>query len=58
MPTLEKIAKALDVEIEELFNFNHNREKDFLINETISLIKKAPEDKLKIVYRVVKNILN
>lgn len=60
MPTLEKIATALDVEIQELFNFNHNKSKEFLLEEISKLIKTAQEDenKLKIIYKVIRDILN
>ncbi len=57
MPTLEKIAKALDVEIYELFNFNHNNSKEILIENIIKMIKEAPDDKLKIIYRIIGDIL-
>lgn len=57
MPTLEKIAKALDVEIFELFNFNHNDSREILIENIIKMIKEAPDDNLKIIYRIIKDIL-
>ena len=57
MTTLEKIAKALNVEIVELFNFNHNQDKDDIMKEIIELLSRAPEDKLKTTYRAVRAIL-
>ena len=57
MPTLEKIAKALDVEIYELFNFNHNNSREILIENIIKMIKEASDDDLKIIYRIVRDIL-
>lgn len=57
MPTLEKIAQALEVEIEELFDFNHNKDRNFLINEINNLITNAQDDKLKIAYRIIKSLL-
>ena len=57
MPTLEKIAKALDVEIEELFNFNHNKNKEQLLKEIKYLLDEASEEKIKFIYRIIKDIL-
>ena len=57
MPTLEKIAHALDVEIVELFDFGHNRKKEELLKEIGILLKEAEEDKIKCIYRIVKDIL-
>jgi len=58
MPTLEKIAKALDVEIEELFSFSHIKDKELLLNELSKMLNSAQEHELKLVYKVVKTILN
>lgn len=38
MPTLERIAAALEVEIKELFNFQHNKNKELILSETITLL--------------------
>ena len=57
MPTLEKIANALEVEIVELFNFNHNKNKDQLLKEIITLLENAQEEKIRFIYRIVKDIL-
>lgn len=52
MPTLEKIATALDVEICELFNFNHNKDREGIESEIIEMVKKADEKELKAIYRL------
>ncbi len=57
MPTLERIAGALDVEIEELFKFNHNKEKEILLTEINNLLANAPEEKIRILYRITKDVL-
>ncbi len=57
MPTLEKIAKALDVDIAELFNFNHNKNKEQLLKEIKYLLDEASEEKIKFIYRIIKDIL-
>ncbi len=57
MPTLEKIANALEVEIIELFDFNHNKNKEQLLKEISALLNKAEEEKIRFIYRIIKDIL-
>ena len=40
---LEKIAEALDVEMHELFFFEHFRDDKFLYNESLKMLEKADE---------------
>lgn len=58
MPTLEKIARSLDVEIEELFSFKHNQEREILLDEIKKMIDNAQDDKLRLIYKITKNIIN
>ncbi len=51
------MAFAFDVNIEELFNFYHHKEKDALLAELNVLLKKASESQIKLIYRIVKDIL-
>ncbi len=55
--TLQKMAFAFDVNIEDLFNFYHHKEKDALLAELNVLLKKASESQIKLIYRIVKDIL-
>lgn len=55
--TLEKIAKSLNIPMHELFNFSHQKESDALLSELQELLKKASEDQLKLIYRIVNDIL-
>ncbi len=57
MPTLEKIALSLDVEIEELFQFNHYKERDKLIKVVKKLLNDATDFEVKTIYRIVKDVL-
>ncbi len=57
MPTLEKIALSLDVEIEELFQFNHYKERDKLIKEVQKLLGDATDCEIKMIYRIIKDVL-
>ena len=49
---LEKIAKILDVEIKELFDFNHKKAPNDLLNDIINKLKARPE-KIEDVYKIV-----
>ena len=53
-----KIAKILNVEIYELFEFSHQKDKKALIEEIIALLNSAPEEKIKTSYKVIKSIIH
>jgi transcriptional regulator with XRE-family HTH domain len=55
--TLEAIAKALDVQIKELFEFEHIAECGENIRNIEMLLKGAGDDKLQMIYKVVRAIL-
>lgn len=50
---IEKIAKALKVNIKELFDFGHMRSKNFLQEELIQLIKDANRKELELYYKLI-----
>lgn len=50
---IEKIAKALKVNIKELFDFGHMRSKNFLQKELIQLIKDANRKELELYYKLI-----
>lgn len=56
MPNLEKISKILNVEIKDLFDFEHQKQRDELIKNIYETINQISDEKLKIVYKVVKAI--
>lgn len=58
MPNLEKIANALNVQIKDLFDFEHLKNDDELKEELIFIIKNAPKEKLKTIYRIIKDIID
>ncbi len=49
---LEKIAEILNVEIKDLFDFNHKQPKKDLLEEIITRIKNNP-DKIEDIYKIV-----
>lgn len=54
---IENLSIALNVPIDELFNFSHQKESDALIKELNQLLQKASEDQIKLIYRIVNDIL-
>lgn len=56
MGNLEKLANVLGVEISELFEFNHQKTREELISEISQIINNTPDSKLKIIYRLVKDV--
>ena len=57
MPNLEKLADILGVEVQDLFAFNHHKSRDELLKDITKLIHSCPEEKLPMVYRVIKDII-
>ncbi len=57
MPKLEKIANSLDVEIMDLFNFEHQKTKEELTKEIENYLKNADEEKIRLFYKIITAIL-
>ncbi len=53
---LSKIADALDVDVNELFDFGHILSDDELKNKIISSINTLSSKQLKYVYKSIKNL--
>jgi transcriptional regulator with XRE-family HTH domain len=54
---LEKIAKALDVEIEDLFVFKHQRNKKTLISDINNMLDNTDEKNVKLIYKIILAVL-
>ena len=54
---LERLSKALNVPVDELFNFSHQKETDVLLSELHELLKEASAEQIKMIYRIVNDIL-
>ncbi len=52
-----KIADALGVEICELFKFEHMKPKDALIKEMNEIFQNASDEKIELIYKIVKTLL-
>lgn len=57
METLEKISTVFNVKIEELFKFSHLQSKNILVDEMNKLFQDASEEEIKLIYRIVTDIL-
>lgn len=54
---LERLSKTLNVPVDELFNFSHQKETDVLLSELHELLKEASAEQIKMIYRIVNDIL-
>ena len=57
MATLEKLAKFFDVEISELFSFNHQKTRQELIKSLTTQINNAKDEDLKTISKIINSIL-
>ena len=57
MNNLEKLAKILDVEIQDLFKFTQHKEKDELIEEINHFISIASGEQIRLIYKIIKDIV-
>ncbi len=57
LDTLEKIAKVLNVETKDLFEFMHHTRSKELTGNIIKLLKEADEDKLKLIFKIARAIV-
>lgn len=58
MENIVKIAKALNVDIKVLFDFNHKQDKDVLIEEINKYILNANNEQIELIYKLVHLIFN
>lgn len=54
--TLQKISKVYNVEISDLFLYEHKKTKDALINEMNEIFQSASDDQIQLIYKIVKAI--
>lgn len=58
LDTLARLAKALNVEIKDIFEFAHEAKSLIELKETLSsLMEEATEDKLKVAVKVLRAIM-
>lgn len=52
--TLEKIIKALNINESELFDFDHIKSRDELLNIIINILKNSTDKDIKYFYRMIR----
>lgn len=57
LDTLEKIAKALNVEIKDLFEFMHLSRSKELTDNVSKLLKEADEDNLRLILKIIRAVV-
>ena len=57
LATLEKIAKALNVEIKDLFEYMHEVKGKELTENIIRLLKESDEEKLRLILKITRAIV-
>lgn len=55
--TLEALGKALDVPVKEFFEFEHLESERVNVKSFLELVEGAGEEKLQLIYKVVKALL-
>lgn len=58
LENIEKIAAALNVEINALFSFQHKNDKEVLIKEINNYLKNASKSDVELVFKIIANIFN
>ena len=58
LPTLEKIATHLSVDMETIFDFSHLQDKEDIKNEIIKRINNLEYEKLIFIYEFVRKFTN
>lgn len=57
METLESIVKALEVELKDLFDFAHLEDGPIEIEQIAKLLEGQSQDKLRLIYKIVKALV-
>ncbi|MCR5260360.1 MAG: helix-turn-helix domain-containing protein [Candidatus Gastranaerophilales bacterium] len=53
---IEKISKALNVHIKDLFDFEHYDEKQVLLDKINDYLQKADSKELEFIYKMIENL--
>lgn len=58
LPTIEKIANKLNVELKILFDFNHLKSIDKMKEEIVENIDKISDEKIKFIYKFIEGYIS
>lgn len=53
----ERISNALDIELTDLFDYQHELDRKTLMKKINSLIQDASDENLQLIFRIIKSIL-
>lgn len=56
MANLAKLAEVFDVDIKDLFEFDHQKPRAEIVEEINDLMAVSSDEKLKTIYRIIKDI--
>lgn len=54
---LEKITKALNIKMQDLFKFEHHKNREELIRDITELLNNAKDDSLKMAHKILYDII-
>lgn len=58
LENIDKIAKALNVDINTLFAFQHKKDKNILKTEIYKYLDNASDEQIKLAYRLIQVVFN
>lgn len=58
LPTIEKIASKLNVELKTLFDFSHLKSIDKMKEEIVENIDKISDEKIKFIYKFIEGYIS
>lgn len=58
LPTIEKIANKLNVELKALFDFSHLKSIDKMKEEIVENIDKISDEKIKFIYKFIEGYIS
>ena len=58
LENIEKIAVALNVEVDKLFSFGHKKDREALIKEINCYLNNADDEKIEFIYKLIYQCFN
>lgn len=55
---LEKITKALNVKMQDLFKFEHHKSRQELLSAITQMLNSASDDSIKLTYKIITDIVS
>jgi len=57
LDNLSKIAQIYNIEIKDIFSFNHQKNKEELIDATIAIMRSSSEENCRKIYKISKELV-